>query len=61
MFKGVANSWGKPAAKADYELYDYEAEPLEKRNLASEKPDVVKKLSAILARQPKPLPRQTTR
>lgn len=53
--------WGKPSAKADYELYDYEADPLEKRNLASEMPDVVKKLSAILARQPIPLPRRTTR
>ena len=53
--------WGKPSAKADYELYDYEADPLETRNLASKKADVVKKLSAILARQPIPLPRRTTR
>lgn len=53
--------WGKSSAKAEYELYDYETDPLEKRNLASEKPDVVKKLSTILARQPKPLARRTTR
>jgi len=53
--------WGKPSSKAEYELYDYETDPLEKQNLASEKPDVVKKLSAILVRQPKPLARRTTR
>ena len=53
--------WGKPSSKAEYELYDYETDPLEKQNLASEKPDVVKKLSAILVRQPKPLTRRTTR
>jgi len=38
--------------KTEYELYDYEADPLEKKNLASELPGVVKKLTAILARQP---------
>ena len=53
--------WGKPSSKAEYELYDYETDPLEKQNLASEKPDIVKKLSAILVRQPKPLARRTTR
>jgi iduronate 2-sulfatase len=39
---------------ADYELYDYRTDPLEKKNCANELPDVVKRLSAILATQPAP-------
>ena len=38
--------------KTEYELYDYEADPQEKKNLADELPNVVKKLTAILASQP---------
>lgn len=45
--------WKKPTAApdtAELELYDYEADPLETKNLASEQPDVVKQLRAILAK-----------
>ena len=40
--------------ETEYELYDYEADPHEKKNLADDQPAVVAKLSAILARQPEP-------
>lgn len=35
----------------EYELYDYETDPLETRNVADQLPDVVDRLSAVLARQ----------
>ena len=41
---------------ADLELYDYQADPLETKNLATDQPDVVAKLSAILAKQPEGKP-----
>ncbi len=47
--------WKMPGATSDsaeLELYDYEADPLESRNLASDQPDVVQQLRAILARHP---------
>jgi len=47
---------GAPAESADLELYDYEADPEETRNLASEKPEVVARLRAILARYPEARP-----
>lgn len=40
--------------KPDYELYDYANDPLERKNVASEQPGIVEKLSAILARHPSP-------
>ncbi len=51
--------WKMPNAKADtaiLELYDYQTDPLETKNLASEKPDVVAELRAILARHPEATP-----
>ncbi len=42
---------------AEYELYDYQADPLETKNLASEQPRVVASLQAILAAYPAPVPR----
>ena len=51
--------WKKPGAAsetADLELYDYRADPLETRNLASEQPKVVAKLRALLAAQPEAKP-----
>lgn len=43
---------GQPAAGAEVELYDYEADPLEKKNLAAEQPEVVKRLREILSAYP---------
>ena len=47
---------GEDAEEAIYELYDYEADPGENRNLAKEKPAVVQELAAILAKQPEAKP-----
>jgi iduronate 2-sulfatase len=58
--------WKNPGdATAEYELYDYEADPLETRNLAAAQPDVVRELQAKLAVYPeavdprRPTPRDT--
>ncbi|MCX6910547.1 MAG: EF-hand domain-containing protein, partial [Verrucomicrobia bacterium] len=47
---------GEPADTAVLELYDYEADPDETKNLAADKPEVVAKLRAILAKQPEAKP-----
>lgn len=47
--------WKEPGAPADaaiLELYDYETDPDETKNLANEKPEIAAKLRAILAKQP---------
>jgi iduronate 2-sulfatase len=43
---------GAPAGTAELELYDYQTDPLETKNLADESPEVVEQLRAILARHP---------
>jgi len=51
--------WKKPGAPSDtaeLELYDYEADPGETKNLAAAQPEVVSKLRAILATQPEGKP-----
>lgn len=51
--------WKKPGAENTvdaFELYDYQADPLETKNLAQEKPDVVGQLKAILATHPEAKP-----
>jgi iduronate 2-sulfatase len=51
--------WKKPGAapeSAELELYDYEADPLETRNLAAAQPEVVARLRALLAQQPEAKP-----
>lgn len=51
--------WKKPGAPADtavLELYDYEADPGENRNLAASQPEVVARLRALLAKQPEAKP-----
>ena len=48
------NGFGGSPETADYELYDYETDPGETRNLASEKPAVVRELAALLAKEPPP-------
>ena len=40
----------------DYELYDDDEDPLETRNIASERPEVMDKLKAILATHPEAMP-----
>jgi iduronate 2-sulfatase len=47
---------GAPANTAILELYDYETDPGETRNLAGDQPEVVSRLRAILARQPEAKP-----
>lgn len=46
---------GEPPEAAELELYDYEADPRETRNLAAEQPQVVAELRAILANYPQPV------
>ncbi len=43
---------GAPASTADYELYDYEDDPGETRNLAAARPGTVARLARILAGHP---------
>lgn len=47
---------GAPADSAVMELYDYESDPAETRNLAADKPEVVAELRAILASHPEAKP-----
>jgi len=51
------NKAGGPAEEAKLELYDYETDPNETKNLAAEKPDVVAELRKTLAGYPTPIPR----
>ena len=53
QWRGISQS----DESAEYELYDYQTDPLETRNLAAEKTDVVKKLKRILAAYPQPVGR----
>jgi iduronate 2-sulfatase len=45
----------EPPEAAELELYDYEIDPLETRNVARERPEVVKDLRTMLDRHPMPL------
>ena len=47
---------GEPSEAAVLELYDYEADPEETRNVAAERPEVTAQLRAMLARQPEAKP-----
>lgn len=50
--------WKQPGKSeiAGMELYDYQTDPLETKNLAEEQPEVVKELQAILATHPEAKP-----
>ncbi|MFO0943941.1 MAG: sulfatase-like hydrolase/transferase [Pirellulales bacterium] len=47
---------GDAADTAELELYDYQADPLESRNLASEQPAVVEQLRSLLSKHPEAKP-----
>ncbi len=54
--------WKKPGAgneTAEFELYDYQTDPLEIKNHASEQPEVLARLRAILAKEPEAKPQIT--
>jgi iduronate 2-sulfatase len=46
---------------AQYELYDYQSDPLETKNHADEKPEVVQQLKEMLDRYPNAVPRKKTK
>ena len=45
----------QPPESAEYELYDYEQDPMERKNLINDQPDMATKLKEILAGYPKPV------
>ncbi len=47
---------GRATDTADLELYDYETDPLETKNLAVEQPEVVSRLRAMIAKLPEAKP-----
>ncbi len=47
---------GAPADSAELELYDYQTDPHETKNLATEQPEVVNQLRTLLARYPEAQP-----
>lgn len=49
---------GEPPESAELELYDYVSDPLETKNLADDRPQVVKEMRTILAKYPDALPRK---
>ena len=52
---------GQPLASAQYELYDYQDDPNETRNHASQQPEIVQQLAAKLAKYPEPVRRNKRR
>ena len=50
-------NWKDPSGSAEYELYDYQTDPLETENLAGKRPEIVAELKKILARHKHPIAR----
>jgi len=48
-----------PVEKAAIELYDYQTDPMEKKNLAKENPEIVAEMRAILAKVPEAKPQMS--
>jgi iduronate 2-sulfatase len=51
--------WKKPGAApdtAEFELYDYQKDPMETKNVAANEPRVLKKLQSLIAAQPEAMP-----
>lgn len=46
---------GQSPESAEVELYDYQSDPFERRNIAAEQPELVRQLQAILATHPEPV------
>lgn len=44
--------WEGGSSDVEYELYDYQEDPLEARNLAAERPELVRQLAAKFAEHP---------
>ncbi|MEM1224641.1 MAG: sulfatase-like hydrolase/transferase [Planctomycetota bacterium] len=55
------NDFGAAKAEAEFELYDYQTDPLETRNVANEAPEVLAELRAILNDYPEPRSRDGKR
>jgi iduronate 2-sulfatase len=53
--------WGNGRDNVEYELYDYETDPLETENLAAKHPEIVGQLKQILAEYPDPVDRNGRR
>ena len=47
---------GAPESKAQYELYDYKEDALERKNIAASNPEVLSRMKAIWRDIPKPYP-----
>jgi iduronate 2-sulfatase len=47
---------GAPEKTAQFELYDYKEDALEKKNIAASNPEVLSRMKAILARHPEAVP-----
>lgn len=47
---------GRSGSEPEFELYDYDTDPLESRNLAAERPDDVARLKKLLATHAAPKP-----
>lgn len=52
---------GEDVSTAEYELYDYQTDPLETVNRAAQQPDVLASLKVILAKHPEPKPQVTSK